>query len=311
MQATALIAKQREFWRSRFPDDVPGLLLLTDFARPPNLDPSGATIIHDLPADTVAALRELSRARGLSLHALMLAAFDVLLARLARQDEIPVATPVSGRWHPDMQRTVGMFVNTLVLVNTVDPKRPFAELASEISARTIEALDNQAFPFTDLVEMLGDPRHAGHTPLVDVMFAMQNADDRFEGAGLLAPVSVEADSSKFDLTLAVDESRDGMSISIEYRTSLYKRSTIDRYLACYARLVADVATRPDAAIEQLSILTEDDRRLVQIEWNATDAAFPAETTAHRMFERVAARSPDRSAWRATRSWRSSRRRAPS
>jgi fengycin family lipopeptide synthetase D len=290
--ATALVAKQREFWRSRFPDDVPGLLLLTDFPRPPTIDPTGAVIALDLPADTVAGLRELSRARGLSLHALMLAAFDVFLARLARQDEVPVATPVSGRWHPDMQRTIGMFVNTLVLVNTVDPKRTFADLADEVSARTIEALDNQAFPFTDLVEMLGDPRHAGHTPLVDVMFAMQNADERFDDAELLVPVQVEVDTAKFDITLAVDESADGMSVSIEYRTSLYKRSTIERYLACYARLVADAAARPDAAIEDLVMVTDGDRAQITA-WNQTDVAYPDEVAAHRMFERVADRAPER------------------
>src|SRR5262249_17399474 len=142
----------------------------------PLVDPAGDVVAHDLPVELVRSLRELARARGLSMHALLLAAFDVLLARMARQDDIAVGTAVAGRWHPDMQGVVGMFVNTLVLANTVDPKRAFGEFAAEVARRSIEALDNQAYPFADLVELVGDERHAGHTPLVDVMFTLQSPE---------------------------------------------------------------------------------------------------------------------------------------
>src|SRR5262249_47184800 len=158
-------------------------------------DAAGDTLVHELPPATVQALRELARRRGWSLHALMLAAFDVLLARLARQDDIAVGTAVSGRGRPDMQRVGGMFVHPLVLANTVDPKQPFAAFADEVARHSLEALDNQAFPFADLVDMVGDERHAGHTPLVDVMFTLQSAEERGDGkAGLLIPVQVDTHS---------------------------------------------------------------------------------------------------------------------
>jgi tyrocidine synthetase-3 len=291
-QATAVIAKQREYWRAQFPDGVPALGLVTDLPRPPVVDPAGDEVVRELPAATAAALRELARAHGLSMHALMLAAFDVLLARLTRQDEIAVGTVVSGRWHPDMHRVFGMFVNTLVLASKVDPKQPFLELAADVARRSIEALDNQAFPFADLVELVGDERHAGHTPLVDVMFSMQTADERFEGTGVLTPRAVEGKTAKFDLSLTVDETRDAIAISLEYRTTLFRRATAERTLRCFEQLVADIARRPDAPVEQLSILADEDRRLVVDEWNRTEVAFPDEVAAHRMFERAAARRPD-------------------
>ena len=296
-QAREQIAKQREVWRARFPDGVPALGLLTDFPRPPVVDPAGASIARELPAETVAALRELVRVRGWSLHALLLAGFDVLLARLARQSDIAVGTAVSGRWHPDMQRVVGMFVNTLVLATSVDPKQPFAQLADEVARRSLEALDNQAFPFAELVEMVGDERHAGHTPLVDVMFTLQNAEDaRGEArAGALTAVAVEGHGAKFDVSLIADERADGISLAIEYRTSLFRAATIERYLACFVRLLADIAARPDAPVEALSILTDADRELVDVTWNRTEVAYESAVAAHRLFERAAARFPERGA----------------
>ncbi len=294
-RAIATIAKQREYWRAQFPDGVPALGLLTDLPRPPIVDPEGETITRDLPAATVHGLRDLAQSRALSLHALLLAAFDVFLARLSRQDEIAVGTPVSGRWHPDMQRVFGMFVNTLVLGAKVDPKQPFAELAADVGKRSLEALDNQAFPFADLVELVGDGRHAGHTPLVDVMFALQNADERFaehNAAAAFSPIAVASKTAKFDLSFVVDEAASGIQLAFEYRTSLFRRATIERYLRCVETLLADIAARPDAPVEALSILSAEDRQLVHIEFNRTEVDYPAEVAAHRMFEREAARRPN-------------------
>ena len=285
------IAKQRAYWQAAFPDGVPALQLVTDLPRPPVIAPEGETRFRALPAATAEALRELGQRHGLSLHALMLAAVDVFLARLARQDDIAVGTVVSGRWHPDLQRVFGMFVNTLVLTAKVDAKQSFLELARGVAQTTLEALDNQAFPFGDLVELVGDARHAGHTPLVDVMFAMQNADDRFEGDGLLRPLAVDSTTAKFDLSFVVDESRAGIQLAIEYRTSLFHRATIDRYLACLERLLVDIAERPEAAIETLVMLTDADRELVHVTWNATDVVYPPVVAAHHMFERAAAHAP--------------------
>ncbi|HUJ62529.1 MAG TPA: amino acid adenylation domain-containing protein, partial [Kofleriaceae bacterium] len=102
-------------------------------------------------------------------------------------------------------------------------------------------------------------------------------------------------TAKFDLSLTADESAEGIAIAIEYRTSLFRRATIERYLRCFATLCGEIAARPDAAVETLSILADDDRRLVEVAWNATDVAYPDAIAAHRMFEQVAARQPERRA----------------
>ena len=290
-RAKQVIADQRAFWRATFPDGVPALGLLTDLARPPVVMPEGETLARDLPASTAHGLRDLAQRHGVSLHALWLATFDVFLARLTRQDEIAVGSPVSGRWHPDMQRTFGMFVNTIVLANKVDPAQPFAAFAGEVAKRSLEALDNQAFPFADLVELVGDARHAGHTPLVDVMFAMQNADEKLDAKATLAPVAVANRTAKFDLSLVADDAGDGIQLAIEYRTSLFRRQTIERYLRCLDVLLADIVARPDTPCAQLTILSEDDRKLVRAEYNRTEVGYPDVAAAHHLFEAAVDRDP--------------------
>ena len=294
--ALATLVSQREHWRAVFADGVPALELLIDFPRPLVPEPEGETLFEPVPAPTFDALRDLAQKNGVSLFSLLLAAFHVFLARLTRQEEIVVGTPVSGRWHPDMQGVFGMFVNTLVLLGRPRPKMAFLDFAREVSRDSIAALDNQAFPFGDLVDLVGEPRRAGHGLLFDVMFVLQNADDRLQNRDeTFTACAVENKTSKFDLSLVCDESKDTLEVSIEYRTSLFQKSTITRYLKCFLALLTDIAARPQAPLEALNILTAEDRELVHVGFNKTDVAYPPEVGAHRMFEKAVARFPDRPA----------------
>jgi tyrocidine synthetase-3 len=289
--ALAISAKQREHWKNIFADGVPALELVTDFPRPPVASPEGATATLDLSETTLRALKSLGQRNGFSLYNLCLAAFNVFLGRITRQEEIVVGTPVSGRWHPDMQNVCGMFVNTLVLGNKPDPSLPFLDFVREVTRRSLEALDNQAFPFADLVEMIGGRHRADRNPLFDVMLVVNEAEDRLVARELLTPIAVDAPYAKFDLTFAVDEAPDHLGLTLEYRTSLFRRSTIETFLRSLRALFEDIAARPTASIGSLTILATEDRQRVQIEFNQTTKNFPREHAVQELFENAAAKNP--------------------
>ncbi|WP_394834947.1 amino acid adenylation domain-containing protein [Pendulispora rubella] len=291
--AVSRLSEQQEYWHRAFVEGVPALDLLTDYPRPSVLTSEGEALEVDLSPQILRELRVLAQEHGFSLYSLLLAAFNVLLSRLTRQEEIAVGTPVSGRWHPDMHGVLGMFVNTLVFSNRPFAQRSFIEFALEVSERTIEGLDHQAFPFADLVELVCNGRRAGHDPLYDVFFALQSTDSRRDGSEeLLSPCSMPHRIAKSDLSLIADESPDGLRLVMEYRTCLFRRSTVERFLRCFTTLLENIVVNPKSPLHALSILTADDRQLVQIDFNRTEVDFPCEDAVHHMFERMAARFPD-------------------
>jgi amino acid adenylation domain-containing protein/thioester reductase-like protein len=290
--ATAILAKQREHWKNLFADGVPALELLTDYPRPPVAAPEGETIAMELSETTLRALKSLGQRNGFSLYNLCLAAFNVFLGRITRQEEIVVGTPVSGRWHPDMQNVCGMFVNTLVLGNKPDPALPFLDFVREVTKRSLEALDNQAFPFADLVEMIGGKRRADRNPLFDVMLVVNEAEDRLAARELLTPSTVETSYAKFDLTFAVDETEDRLVLALEYRTSLFRRATIECFLRSLCALFEDIAARPSTPLGALTILSSEDRKRVQIDFNQTRVEFPRERAVQHLFEKFAIEHPN-------------------
>ncbi len=77
------------------------------------------------------ALTALSKRAGVTLFIALLAAFQTLLYRLSRQDDIVVGTPVASRNRQEIEGLIGFFVNTLVLRTDLSCNPTFEQLLNE------------------------------------------------------------------------------------------------------------------------------------------------------------------------------------
>jgi len=293
---SASVEAQRKFWKDLFVAGLPTFEILTDFSRPPTPVTEGATQSLKIPREVSQALRLLAKENGISMNALLNAVASVFLSKINRQDDVLFGAPASGRWHPDMQGIVGMFVNTLVVWTKPDANRTFLEFAKEVSGLFSKILDNQAFPFSELIELVGAPQRAGRSAVFDVMFVYQNSDEKTnERTGdptltstlrTVEPIAVENETAKFDYTLLVNEDRDDLTVALEYRTSLFRASTIEQYLRCFSALCQSVVQTPKEKIGQHSILSAEDRDLVLNIFNHTQVEFKPHRTALTFFDEM-------------------------
>ena len=85
-----------------------------------------------------------------------------------------MGSPIANRTHSHTEDLIGFFVNTLVLRSQLEPEQSFIELLHATRQTCLEAYAHQDLPFEMLVEKLQPTRSLSHSPLFQVMFALQN-----------------------------------------------------------------------------------------------------------------------------------------
>ncbi|HEU0077861.1 MAG TPA: condensation domain-containing protein, partial [Longimicrobiaceae bacterium] len=287
---------QLAWWRERLEGAPPLLELPTDHPRPPVQDSRSATVRIDLPADLSRALEGLSRREGATLFMTLLAGLQVLLARWSGQDDVAVGSPIANRTRLETERLIGFFVNTLVMRTNLAGDPGVRELLGRVRAGALGAYGRQDVPFERLVEELAPERSMAHSPLFQVLFALQNADagELRLGAVEMEPLSVVAEGAKFDLTISV-ESGERIAGSVQYRSSLWERETVERMVEQLAAVLRGMVAAPERRISEIELLGAAEREQVLHEWNATEAEFPVEDGLAALFGAQAARTPDAAA----------------
>ncbi len=285
---------QLDYWRRQLAGAPPLLALPTDHPRPSLPTSAGARVALALPAALTAMLGTLGQQSRATLFMTLLAAWQVLLARYSGQNDIVVGTPIAGRTRAETEGLIGCFVNTLVVRTDLSGDPPFRELLRRVREVCLQAYAHQDLPFELLVEELRPERDLSHTPLFQVMFALQqSALPTLELTGLtIIPGSGTTDTAKFDLSLDLVETSAGLSGELEYSTDLFDAATISRMLGHFQALLEGIVAAPDCRISALPLLTAAERQQLLVEWNATQAVYPHEHCLHTLFEAQAARAPD-------------------
>jgi amino acid adenylation domain-containing protein len=286
------------YWREKLAPPLALLNLPIDHARGALQTFRGASAPFALPARETGALAAFARSEGATLFMVLLAAFKSLLFRYTGQDDLLVGSPIANRGRRELEPLIGFFVNTLVLRTRLSGDMPFRALLRDIRETTLEAYAHQDLPFEQLVEALQPDRSLSRTPLFQVLFALQNTPvvPAAAGGALVSPLELESTTAKFDLSVSLTETPDGLRGAAEFNTDLFERATIERFVGHYRTILDAVLAAPDTAIGRVPLLTDADRRSLR-DWNRSDVDRPGPHTLHELIEQRASETPHRPAVR--------------
>ncbi|QHZ56608.1 tyrocidine non-ribosomal peptide synthetase TycB [Brevibacillus sp. NSP2.1] len=287
------------YWLHAFAGTITPVDVPTDFPRPAVKSFAGGQITLSMDQPLLDALRELAAKTNTTLFMVLLAAYNVLLAKYAGQDDIIVGTPISGRSRAELAPVVGMFVNTLAIRNRPTADKTFGQFLQEVKQNALDAYDHQDYPLESLVEKLGIPRDPGRNPLFDTMFILQSEELHEKTLDRLVYRPYESGSAlaiaKFDLSFHLTERKADLLLRLEYSTKLFKRETVERMSRHFLQILRAVTARPKSKLQEIEMLTEAEKQMLLQAFNDTEREYRADQTIHQLFEEWAAKMPEQTA----------------
>ncbi|MEO0685074.1 MAG: condensation domain-containing protein, partial [Cyanobacteria bacterium J06649_11] len=288
-----ILEKQLNYWKQQLADAPPLLELPTDNARPAVQSFRGGVIEFQLDSDLSTKLKTLSQKSGATLFMTMLAAFVTLLFRYSGQDDICIGSPVANRNRKEIEPLIGFFVNTLVLRFQLGENPTFSDLLNQVGKVATDAQTHQDVPFEQVVEELKPERNLSYSPLFQVLFDLQyDSMDQLNFPGLTVnPLQTEIITSKFDLSLVIEDKGNCLRGWWEYSSDLFNVDTINRMTGHFQTLLTAIVENPQAPIGNLPLLTQTEQHQLLIEWNSTSGDFPDDKCIHELFESQVKRTP--------------------
>jgi amino acid adenylation domain-containing protein len=268
-----LLKRQEKFWLKEFAGEIPVLNIPTDYERPAVQTFAGRSLDFALDEDRTRLLRKAALDAGATMYAVTLAIFNILLAKLSGDEDIVVGTAAAGRRHADLQHIIGMLVNTLAFRSYPSGDKTFAGFLKEVKEKTIKAFDNQEYPLEQLVEKLGVNRDKRRNPLFDVGFSfhdrrqMQHPKEGGKETAASTGGLFEYDNptAKYDLVLHAVDSGEKLFFTLEYKTKLFKKETVELTRERFLVLIDSINADGDVAIKDLEYRTPVEVKLEKIE----------------------------------------------
>jgi len=250
------------FWKETL-SDVSGVLQLpSDNPRQSDRSRHGALYNLTLNMSLFEKVKRVAQGLGATPFNFFHAALNVLLYRYTGQSEIVVGTPVSGREAGQTHPLIGIFVNTLPVKVNVIGQQSIADLIAQGRESALQALSHGELPFDAIVEAVNPKRVSGCNPLFQVLYTYQNKIPAIELEDFSVEYyTVDTGTSKFDLSLDVFESFDGISCLFEYDTSLFSARRIANMAAHFENIVQAMVENPGQPIATLDYLTATERAL--------------------------------------------------
>ncbi|MEI8632763.1 amino acid adenylation domain-containing protein [Vibrio sp. PP-XX7] len=295
---------QQQYWLEQLQGAPECLTLPTDRPRPPIQQYAGANAAVSLPPELATGLRALSDQHGCTLFMTLLASWSVVMSRLSTQEDVVIGSPIAGRTRTEIEPLIGMFVNTQAMRVDLSENPDTTLLLAQVRAKALAAQSHQEIPFEQVVEAVAPARSLSHSPIFQVMFAMQNLPTTtLELPGLnLSPMAAHVTTAQFDLSLMISETDGTLSGHLNYATALFDETTVQRYLGYWKRLLQGMVADAHQPVLSLPIMNAPERDylahgLNNVHLNAGhDGNIDSETTqptggVHQLFEAQALANP--------------------
>ena len=263
---------------------------------------SGGMVVGDcytrLDARDGAQLRELAQAHQLTVNTFAQAAWALVLRRLSGDRDVLFGVTVAGRpvEMPEMQRTVGLFINSIALrVKLPEDDQPCSvrQWLSSLLDSNMQLREYEYLPLVTIQEHSELPKGQ---PLFDSLFVFENAPVEVSVLDRAQSLNATSDSGRthtnFPLT-AVCYPGDDLGLHLSYDQRYFDATTVQGMLGEFKRLLLALVQGFHGDMADLPLIGEHERAFLVDGCNQSEHDYPLQSSYIELFEAQVAQHPQR------------------
>jgi amino acid adenylation domain-containing protein len=213
-----------------------------------------------LDAELTGRLHAFAEAESVTLHAVLLTAFQVVLCYRSGSEDVVVGAPFADRYRPETHDVVGPLLNTLPVRVGLGGDPSLREAVARVCDATFGAYAHKDVAFEELVEALSADRD-GRPPLVTALFQyLPDSAEETRFADLDAAFAeIKPAFVEFDLlfeTYGLTAETVGV---LRYREAHYDPNTMEEFMRQWVCVLTDLVHDPDLRLSALTHRQPDAR----------------------------------------------------
>jgi amino acid adenylation domain-containing protein len=285
------------FWKQQPNISAPLVELPTDFPRSSTTSCQINHVFFSLSASCGDALKQLSNQLDTTIFTILFSAYNTLLFRYTRQEDIVIGLPILENNSDDTGKLIDTLHHTKPFRTGLSGNPCFDELIKRVN-RAISVFNNHTdTPFEPFENAEKVESGINYTGSHNVIFSYRNTGiENDEINNLISNISIPGSPmSAVDIALSIKETTQGIKGVWTYNSELFEAATIKRIAKHFEILLETIVLNPRQTISQIQFLTDRERYQLILEWNSSKVDYNANKCIHELFEEQVRKTPEATA----------------
>ena len=224
---------------------------------------------------------------GVTPAGVYLAATLIACGRYTCEDMVSIATIANGRTNLKLANTIGMFVNTLPLVCTIDNKEKTVDFVRRVAGNFRDTIDHENYPFARIAGSYDFHPQISYTYQIGVMSRYKTKLGEVKAEGL------ELDIAKLPASVYIDGNEEAAVIQVAYDSSMYSKEMMEGFAGSIENAVKGLIEKD--SLDEISLTDEASWKLLDSFNKEWDLDYDKDDTAITVFKRNVKAQPDKTA----------------
>jgi hypothetical protein len=250
-----------EYWKQQLSGPLPELEFTKGPTRKNEFSFRTSRQPIELDENLFMGIKAVARRESCTPFMMILAALDIVLYVLTRQEDIRIGTLVANRRQREAESAIGHFLNTVVLRTKLSPNLSCRQLLRQVREITLAAYAHQELPFEQLARLLETEKKVERGSLFQVLLSYQKAD--FQPVNLpgltLAPLGWQLPVSDSEVTLTacdlivnIIETSTKLTGTVNYKTDTFDNDVIVSMIEQFYKVLHKIAVDVEKRISMIS-----------------------------------------------------------